>query len=190
MRGPRRTFIVGETLNAPLPDVIHTSEPRYAELKEQAIERKRSEMEDYLLHLAAKLPPGSTVHVQAHVSQSAAKLIIEHAQEEQADVIVGHPRGGISQLLFGSTTERSCAPAWPVQWCTPRSGSADQRPVGKNCRRRREDNEGPCIRAIRARQPVRDAARHDDDVAGVQRGRLIMAWDRALEDVDDLLIVG
>lgn len=107
MKGPRRTFIVGETLNAPLPDVIHTAEPRYAELKEQAIERKRSEMEDYLLQLASKLPPGSTVHVQAHVSESAAKLIIEHAREEQADVIVmaTHSRQGISHLLFGSTTE-------------------------------------------------------------------------------------
>lgn len=107
MRGPRRTIITGETLNSPLPDVIHTPEPRYAELKEQAIERRRSEMEDYLLSLAKKLPPGTTIHVQAHVSASAAQLIIEHAQEEQSDVIVmaTRSRQGLAHLLFGSTTE-------------------------------------------------------------------------------------
>jgi nucleotide-binding universal stress UspA family protein len=64
-------------------------------------------MEDYLLQLAGKLPPGTTVHVQAHVSDGAASLIIEHAREEQADVIVmaTRSRQGISHLLFGSTTE-------------------------------------------------------------------------------------
>ena len=109
LRGPRRTIVVGEVIDTnPIPTMIHTPEPRYAETKEQAIDRRRAEMEDYLLGLTSRLPKGTKAHVEAHVADDAAKMIVERAREEDVDVIVmaTHSRKGISHLLFGSTTEQ------------------------------------------------------------------------------------
>jgi nucleotide-binding universal stress UspA family protein len=106
MRGARHTIIVGAALGSTTPVIIQRPQTPYAETKEQAIDRRRAELEDYLLDIAGKLPPGTKVHVEAHIGH-AAKTIIECVGEEQPDVIVmaTHSRTGLPHLLFGSTTE-------------------------------------------------------------------------------------
>ena len=88
--------------------MLHEIDATYAEDKTQAIERRISEMEDYLSELAHRLPQGTSCHIEAHVSDNAAQEIIDRAREEQVDVIVmaTHSRGPLAQVLFGSTTEQ------------------------------------------------------------------------------------
>jgi len=81
--------------------------PRYPETKDQAIQRSRSELEDYLLTLASGLPAGARIHVEAHVSDHPARIIIERAREERPNMIVmaSHSRTGMMRVFIGSTTE-------------------------------------------------------------------------------------
>ena len=82
-------------------------DPKFAEDKTQAIERRMSELEDYLLGLAHQIPAGTSCKVEAHVSDNVAQVIIDRAREDQIDVIVmaTHSRGPLARALFGSTTE-------------------------------------------------------------------------------------
>jgi nucleotide-binding universal stress UspA family protein len=81
--------------------------PRYPETKDQAVQRARSELEDYLLALASKLPAGARIHVEAHVSDHPAQTIIERAREEHPNMIVmaSHSRAGVMRVFLGSTAE-------------------------------------------------------------------------------------
>jgi len=109
IRGGMRTPIVGgATLGATVPVVIPASDPSFAENKEQAVERRIAEMQDYLLNLGRQLPKGTSIHVEAHISEDAAETIIERAKAEQPDVIVmaTRSRGGLGGALFGTTTDK------------------------------------------------------------------------------------
>ena len=81
--------------------------PRYPETKDQAIQRSQSELEDYLLRLAGRFPAGSRIHVEAHVSDHPARMIVERAREERPSMIVmaSHSRAGMMRVFIGSTTE-------------------------------------------------------------------------------------
>ena len=89
------------------PMVIDTVDASYAEDKTQAIARRTAELDDYLTGLAHQLPAGVACHVEAHVSDKVAEVIVDRAREEQVDMIVmaTHSRSGIVQAFFGSTAE-------------------------------------------------------------------------------------
>jgi nucleotide-binding universal stress UspA family protein len=103
---PRRTVVAGEILGS-TPVVIERPQVASAETKEQAMERRLAELQDYLQGLGAKLPAGAKVHIEAHCDDDAARRIIECARAERPDVIVmaTHSRRPLGQVLFGSTTE-------------------------------------------------------------------------------------
>jgi nucleotide-binding universal stress UspA family protein len=105
-RGARRTVIGGEILGS-APILVEQPQAGYAETKDQAIERRRVELERYLVGLAAKFPPGSNVSIEAHIDNHPAQTIIDRAREDAVAVIVmaTHSRSPVGQMLFGSTTE-------------------------------------------------------------------------------------
>lgn len=107
-RGVRRRITVPTDAFANTnPVSIDRGEPRFAETKDQAFDRARHELEYYLEDIGRRVG-GANVSIEAHISDEAAKVIIEIAREEQPDVIVmaTRSRSGISHLLFGSTTEK------------------------------------------------------------------------------------
>jgi len=91
--------------NAVLVDI---PEPKFAENKGQAVERRRAQLNDYLQDLAGKLPKGARVRIQTEISSDAADTIIACAAEHHVDVIVmaTHSRGPLAQALLGSTTAK------------------------------------------------------------------------------------
>ena len=109
-RGVRRRIVgaPADPFVAALPLAVDAGEPRYAETKDQAIDRKRHELEEYLEGIARQLGAQQRVDVEAHISGDAAQTIIDVATEEKPDVIVmaTHSRAGLAHLLFGSTTEK------------------------------------------------------------------------------------
>jgi nucleotide-binding universal stress UspA family protein len=104
---PRRTVIAAGEILGSTPVVIEREQAPAAETKDQAIERKLAEVQDYLSGIAARLPAGHKVHIEAHCDEDVTGTIIECARAEGADVIVmaTHSRTPVGQLLFGSTTE-------------------------------------------------------------------------------------
>ena len=105
-RGEPRAYTSGQIYGAP-GTRITPALPRYPERKDQAIQRSRAELEDYLLALASRLPSGTHVRVEAQVSDHPARTIIERAREEHPDMIVmaSHSREGMLRVFLGSTTE-------------------------------------------------------------------------------------
>jgi nucleotide-binding universal stress UspA family protein len=105
-RGRRLPVVGGVSLGQATTLVLPPTEPLFAETKDQAMDRELAEIEDYLLGIAKKLGDVTT-HVEAHISDDAARTIIERAKVEAPDVIVmaTHSRRGLA-ALFGSTTEQ------------------------------------------------------------------------------------
>lgn len=105
--GRRRPVVPGDAFGRPLPITLNAQEPDFAEDKMQAIERRIAELDDYLAKVAGRMPPGCDVHIEAHVDDRVAHVIIERAREEAVDVIVmaTHSASGITRALFGSTAE-------------------------------------------------------------------------------------
>ena len=98
---------IGEVMGAAVPIVVKSPEPAWAENKGQAIERELAEFQEYLQGIAARLPQGTRVVIEAKVANNAAEAIVDAARERRVDVIVmaTHSRSGIAHVLFGSTTE-------------------------------------------------------------------------------------
>ena len=101
----RRTVITGQDYTAAV--ALGPAAPQYAETKSQALQRRRGELEDYLLGLAGKLPKKTKVHVESHIANKPAKTIIDAAKADKVDVIVmaTHSRKGIKRVMVGSTVE-------------------------------------------------------------------------------------
>ncbi len=97
----------GEVLGSQ-PVTVGVPDPRWAENKGQAIERRRASLEDYLSELGTRLPQASKVEVKAIIADHPERQIIEEARERGVDVIVmaTHSRGPIARALFGSVTEQ------------------------------------------------------------------------------------
>ena len=106
-RGLPRPILVSGAMGANARVLLNRTDPTFAEDKTQAIERRISELEDYLTGLAHQLPAGISCHVEAHVADNVAQVIVDRAREAQIDVIVmaTHSRGRIVHALFGSTAE-------------------------------------------------------------------------------------
>ena len=107
-RGLPRPILVSSVMGTSARVLVDRTDPTFAEDKTQAIERRISEMEDYLTRLAHQLPAGISCHVEAHVADNVAQVIVDRAREEQADVIVmaTHSRSGIVHVFFGSTADQ------------------------------------------------------------------------------------
>lgn len=107
-RGRPRPIVVADAMGIGTPVVLNEIDATYAEDKSHAIERRLAEQEDYLVTLVHQLPPGVSCHVESHISDNVAQVIVDRAREEQVDVIVmaTHSSGGILHVFFGSTTEQ------------------------------------------------------------------------------------
>jgi nucleotide-binding universal stress UspA family protein len=95
--------ITGTPLNASEPP------PRFAEDRSQAIARARSEREDYLRGVGARLLQGANFSVTVGSSADTADEIVRLADELGADLIAmgTHGRSGVSRLVLGSVAERT-----------------------------------------------------------------------------------
>jgi nucleotide-binding universal stress UspA family protein len=105
--GRRRPVVAGDAWGRALPVALQVQEPKFAEDKTQAIERRVAELEDYLSAVAARMPKGCDVHIEACVDDHVSRVIIDRARELEPDVIVmaTHGSSGLTRALFGSTTE-------------------------------------------------------------------------------------
>ncbi len=95
-----------ETLPSASGVLVDVPEPKYAEVKSQAVDRRQAQLNDYLHGLAEKLPKGAHVRVKTEISDDAAGAIVECARRNAIDVVVmaTHSRGPLAQALLGSTT--------------------------------------------------------------------------------------
>ena len=107
-RGLPRPILATSAMGTPASVLVNRTDPTFAEDKTQAIERRISELDDYLAGIAHQLPAGVACHIEAHVADNVAKVIVDRAREQQTDVIVmaTHSRSGIVQVFFGSTAEQ------------------------------------------------------------------------------------
>lgn len=106
-RGPRRPVLVTDMMGRASPMIVQQPGAEYVENRGQAIERRMAQLEDYLSGVAQRLPNGTHVHVEVDCADNPADMIIEHAREEGADVVVmaTRSRSGLAHALTGSTTE-------------------------------------------------------------------------------------
>jgi len=119
---PERPAEVIPQANAVLVDL---PEPKWAEIKGQAVDRQQAQLNDYLQDLAARLPKGARVRVKTEVSDDAAAAIVECARRNAIDVIVmaTHSRGPLAQALLGSTASSVVrSGVAPVLLVHPRDG--------------------------------------------------------------------
>lgn len=81
---------------------------RYPETRDQAIDRARSDAEDYLQALRPRLAAAADVHIEVRMSDDAASVIIERARELRPTMIVmaTHSREGVSRIFVGSTADK------------------------------------------------------------------------------------
>jgi nucleotide-binding universal stress UspA family protein len=88
-------------------EVVKPPDTRYAETKEQALDRRVNERMDYLAGLRKALPEATKCQYQVILAHNPADAIIEWAHEHAPDVIVmaTHGRAGIAHAVFGSTAE-------------------------------------------------------------------------------------
>jgi len=95
-----------ETLPTSDAMLVDVPEPKYAEVKSQAVDRQQAQLNDYLQDLAGRLPKSARVRVKTEISHDAAAAIVECARRNAIDVIVmaTHSRGPLAQALLGSTT--------------------------------------------------------------------------------------
>jgi nucleotide-binding universal stress UspA family protein len=89
------------------PIVIEPQPAKYAETKNQAIERGLAELDSYLRDIISQLPEGPEYTVETHVSDDPAATIIQRALVERPDLIVmaTHGRRGVVRHIFGDVAE-------------------------------------------------------------------------------------
>jgi nucleotide-binding universal stress UspA family protein len=89
------------------PIFIKPAQPGYAENKEQAVERAKAELYDYLTSVARRLPAGAPVRIETVLDDDSCAAIVRFAMAEQPDLIVmaTHGHTGLVHLLFGDVAE-------------------------------------------------------------------------------------
>jgi nucleotide-binding universal stress UspA family protein len=87
--------------------VLESTPPEYAESKEQAVERTKAELYDYLKGVAAKFPAGVPCRIETQLDDDPRSAIVRFAIGEQPDLIVmaTHGHTGLVHLLFGDVAE-------------------------------------------------------------------------------------
>jgi nucleotide-binding universal stress UspA family protein len=106
--GPSRPTPLGTGQLGSLTDsVLEAAPPRYAETKDQAVQRKEHEQLKYLDSLTSSIrETGSTVKLVGRLGDPARE-IIDFAQEGGFDLIAmaTHGRSGLSEIVQGSIAE-------------------------------------------------------------------------------------
>jgi len=85
--------------------ILQPSAPRWAESKDQAVERVEAEARDMLEDFAVPLKKaGLSIREQFVISENPAEAIIEFARKEDFDLIAmaTHGRSGLRELVQGS----------------------------------------------------------------------------------------
>ncbi len=102
------------TLLAALPDVeidlCSVAEVTTA-FDDDAISKRRQELESYLNRIASRLPNGPACRVSTVVAMypmDAATILVERARSEHPDMIVmaTHGRSGVVRMLLGSVADK------------------------------------------------------------------------------------
>lgn len=90
------------------PMVIEHAEPGTAENKEQAVERRLAELQDYLMGIAGRLPTATASRTVTDIDHDHGRAIIRHAEREAVDAIVmaTHGRTGVARAMLGSVADR------------------------------------------------------------------------------------
>jgi nucleotide-binding universal stress UspA family protein len=94
-------------LGAFADEILQATPPRYAETKDQAVQRKEHEQLKYLDSLSAPIrETGSTVRLAGRLGEPARE-IIEFAREGGFDLIAmaTHGRSGLREIVQGSIAE-------------------------------------------------------------------------------------
>jgi nucleotide-binding universal stress UspA family protein len=86
--------------------IVDGTPTAYAENKEQAVERVKDELEDYLRGIARQLP-GVPCRIETMLDPDVRSAIVRFAIENDPDVIVmaTHGRTGLVHLLCGDVAE-------------------------------------------------------------------------------------
>jgi nucleotide-binding universal stress UspA family protein len=87
--------------------VVPPMPPEYAETKEQAVERVKAELGDYLGGIARQLPASAPCTIHTAVADDVRSAIVKFAIQSQVDLIVmaTHGRTGVVHALFGDVAE-------------------------------------------------------------------------------------
>ncbi len=106
-RSRRRPIVTSDAMGRATPVVIQPREPTFAEDKGQATERRLDELDIYLAAIANGLPELTQTHIEAHIADEPARVIVDRARAENVDVIVmaTHSSTGLKHALFGSVAE-------------------------------------------------------------------------------------
>jgi nucleotide-binding universal stress UspA family protein len=70
------------------PILVEPERPAYAEIKDQAVQRRLAELEGDLRDVVARLPAGPRYYVEAHVSDRPAETIVQRCRVLRPDAIV------------------------------------------------------------------------------------------------------
>jgi nucleotide-binding universal stress UspA family protein len=87
--------------------VVEREQTGFAETKEQAVERAKAELYDYLTGVAHRLPAGVPRRIETMLDDNPKSAIVRFAIAEQPDLIVmaTHGHTGLVHLLFGDVAE-------------------------------------------------------------------------------------
>jgi nucleotide-binding universal stress UspA family protein len=89
------------------PVIVERTPTAYAENKEQAVERVKEELAEYLQSIARQLPDGVPCTIETMLDADVKSAIVRFVTENQPDLIVmaTHGRTGLVHALSGSVTE-------------------------------------------------------------------------------------
>lgn len=87
--------------------VVKMPATEYAETKEQAVERIKAELHDYLEAIARRLPAGVPCRIETVLDHNPLATIVRVATDENPDIIVmaTHGHTGLARVLFGAVAE-------------------------------------------------------------------------------------
>jgi nucleotide-binding universal stress UspA family protein len=82
-----------------------------AAVDDDAVARRRQELEGYLHRIQSQLPTGPAYRISVDIAMypmDAAFVLVERAQSERPDVIVmaTHGRSGVARMLMGSVADK------------------------------------------------------------------------------------
>jgi nucleotide-binding universal stress UspA family protein len=113
--------------------VVNLPATEYAETKEQAVERIKAELHDYLHAIVQRLPAGIPCRVETIIDDHPQSAIVRFAITEDPDLIVmaTHGHTGLVHVLFGDVAESVVrSGVAPVLLVHPRAISQSRSAIG------------------------------------------------------------
>jgi nucleotide-binding universal stress UspA family protein len=89
------------------PMLVEPTRPAYAEIKDQAVQRRLAELEGDLREIVARLPAGPRYYVEAQVSDRPSETILQRCKVLRPDAIVMATHGKTRSIhqIMGNTAE-------------------------------------------------------------------------------------